>query len=47
MKKSDQTFLITLGVIVFSAYMLSNPKCGAGCKTVFQHILNHELDILL
>jgi hypothetical protein len=47
MTKSESSFLFAFCVAVFSVCMLRRPDCNAGCRTVFEHILNHELKELL
>jgi hypothetical protein len=46
-RKSESKFLLGLFAIGATLLLLSNPGCGAGCKTVLQHLLAHELDSLL
>lgn len=47
MKKSEGQFLLGLAVVAISLLMLRNPNCRAGCRTVFDHLLSHELEFLL
>ena len=47
MKKSENKFLLGLFAVGATLLLLSNPRCGAGCKTVLQHLLSHELDSML
>lgn len=46
MRKSESKFLLGLFAIGATLLLMSNPRCGAGCKTVLQHLLGHELDSL-
>lgn len=40
---------VLLGVLLIGAtlYLMSRPNCDQGCKTVLEHLLTHELDVLL
>lgn len=46
MSKSDASFVGVLIAVAICIYMLSRPDCKAGCRTVFQHLLDHELGLL-
>lgn len=41
--------LVALGVVfLFLWFVLTrNPKCGRGCKTIGQHLLQHGIDDIL
>lgn len=44
----DKKLLVISVSIVLGLYLLSNPRCNGGCKTVAQHLLFHDgLDGLL
>lgn len=40
---------VLLGLLFIGAtlYLISQPNCDQGCKTVLEHLLTHELDGLL
>jgi hypothetical protein len=46
MTMKDQQFFINLLIIGAALYLISNPRCGAGCQTLLQHLLSHELSII-
>lgn len=46
MSKSDASVVVALAVVALCVYMLSRPNCKAGCKTIFEHLLTHELGFL-
>jgi hypothetical protein len=43
MRRGEGTFLLGLLTVGATLYLLSQPRCGAGCKTVLQHMLTCEL----
>ena len=43
MRKSEGTFLLGVLAVGATLYLMSGPRCGAGCKTVLQHMLTCEL----
>jgi len=45
-KKELQLFwgLLAVGATL---YLMRNPRCNRGCKTILQHLLADELNILL
>jgi len=43
MRRGEGTFLLGLLTVGATLYLLSRPRCGAGCKTVLQHMLTCEL----
>ena len=47
MRKSDRTFILGLLALGATLYLMSQPRCSPGCKTVLEHLLTHELSILL
>lgn len=46
MSKNNQQLFISLLIIGATLYLMSDPRCGAGCQTVLEHLLSHELGIL-
>ena len=44
---SDKKILAGLGLMLLAGWMLSNPRCNRGCKTVAQHLLDHGIDDFL
>lgn len=46
MSKKNQQLFIQLLIIGATLYFMSDPRCGAGCQTVLQHLLGHELGII-
>jgi hypothetical protein len=46
MKKSNSMFLLGLLTIGATLYLMTDPRCKTGCKTVLQHLLSHELSAL-
>jgi hypothetical protein len=40
---------IFLGLLMVAAtvYLMPDPRCGKGCKTMLQHLLTCELEALL
>jgi hypothetical protein len=47
MIRSPNTVLLSLLLIAGTIYLMSDPRCGRGCKTVLEHLLSHELEALL
>jgi hypothetical protein len=45
-RKSESQFVLGLLAVGATLLLMSNPRCGSGCKTVLQHLLGHELDLL-
>ena len=45
MKDRDRTLLLALA-IAGTIYLITQPRCNAGCRTVLEHLLTHELDLL-
>jgi len=43
----NRQLLVISGSVLLGLYLLSNPRCNRGCKTVAQHLLFHGLDGLL
>lgn len=40
--------LIVWGLLLVSTlYLMSDPRCNKGCRTVLEHLLAHELGALL
>ena len=46
MRKSESNLLLGLFAIGATLLLMSDPRCGGGCKTFLQHLLGHELDSL-
>lgn len=44
---NDNQFLVLVGLGVLGLWMLSNPRCNTGCKTVAEHLLTHVIDDML
>jgi len=44
---NEKKILTGLGLVVLASWLLSNPRCNRGCKTVAQHLLDHGLDDFL
>jgi hypothetical protein len=42
----DKRILAGLGFMLFASWMLSDPHCNRGCKTIAQHLLDHDIDDL-
>lgn len=40
---NDKQILTGLALVVIACFLLSNPRCNRGCKTLGQHILEHGL----
>jgi hypothetical protein len=47
MSKRDQHTLMILGGIAFGLFLLSNPKCNRGCRTLAEHLITHGIDELI
>lgn len=47
MLKSNRNWILWLVATGFTLYVLSRPQCKRGCQTVLQHLLMHELDMLV
>lgn len=45
MPKNGNVILFGL-LLVATIYLMSDPRCGRGCKTVLQHLLSCELEAL-
>ncbi|MGH9688467.1 MAG: hypothetical protein ACRD5K_15395 [Candidatus Acidiferrales bacterium] len=47
MGKPMNSLLLGLLLVAGTAWLMSDPKCGRGCKSVLEHLLTHELEALL
>lgn len=43
MKKSDQTALISLALVLVGLWLLSSPNCDYGCRFVAEHLIKHGI----
>jgi hypothetical protein len=43
MSRNEGTFFLGLLTVGATLYLISRPRCGAGCKTILQHVLTCEL----
>ena len=43
-KAKEQTVLLGLGLFAAGLWLLSNPNCDRGCKTVAEHLLGHGIE---
>jgi hypothetical protein len=46
MNGRNRTLFLVLA-IAGTAYLMTRPRCNAGCRTVLEHLLTHELDLLI
>ena len=46
-KAKQQTALLGLGLFAAGLWLLSNPNCNRGRKTVAQHLLSHGIEDFL
>lgn len=44
---NDKQVVTLLGIAMVGMWMLSNPRCDRGCKTVAEHLVSHALDDLI
>jgi len=47
MSKKEQHAVWVLGSIALGWFLLSNPRCNRGCKTVAEHLITHGIDELV
>ena len=47
MRQSDRAFLLVLLAVAGTLYLVSQPRCTAGCRTVLEHLLTDELQLLV
>ncbi len=47
MSRRNTNVLLGFLFITATLYLMSQPNCDQGCKTVLEHLLAHELDALL
>ena len=47
MAKNGNTILLGLFAVAATIYLMSDPRCSKGCKTILEHLLAHELELLL
>lgn len=47
MPKNGSAILLGLFAVAATIYLMSDPRCGRGCKTILEHLLTHELEALL
>jgi len=45
MTQRKRALLMTLG-IAGTIFLMTRPRCSAGCRTVLEHLLTHELELL-
>jgi hypothetical protein len=46
MKERDRVLLLGLA-IAGTMYLMTRPRCNAGCRSVLEHLLTHELQLLV
>jgi len=46
MKERDRALLLAVA-IAGTLYLMTRPRCNAGCRTILEHLLTHELELLL
>ncbi len=44
MSKQELTILSGVGSVLVAMWLMSNPRCNRGCRTVAEHLLEHGLD---
>ena len=47
MRKDEQQLLALVVIAGVGLYLVSDPRCDRGCRTVAEHLLNHSLSALL
>ena len=45
--RNGNAVLWGLVLVAGTLYLMSNPRCDRGCKTLLEHLLMHELEDLL
>jgi hypothetical protein len=47
MRKKEIQLLWGLFAVGATLYLMRRPQCDRGCQTLLEHLLTHELDLLL
>jgi hypothetical protein len=42
-QKAETATLVAGGTILVGIWLLSDPRCGRGCRTVAEHLVEHGL----
>jgi hypothetical protein len=42
--KNQNSVMLTGGICLFGLWLLSQPRCRRGCRTVAEHLLEHGLE---
>jgi hypothetical protein len=47
MSKSERQIWTGVGLLLAAGWLLSNPRCSRGCRTMAQHLAEHGIDDFL